>query len=108
MDFLLELFLTITVEVTVELITTCYLKLMQLIIPRKTISERTYGIIRNTVTVIAVVLLLGLLAGLIMILVPDAPLVNLIGKYIFFISLGISAFQIFLGIFVRMIRKFQR
>jgi hypothetical protein len=108
MDFLLELFMTITVEVSVELIVSCYLKLMQLILPGKTISERAYGIIRNVVTVITVVLLLGLLAGLVMILIPDTPIVDLIGKYIFFISLGISAFQIFLGILVRMIRKFQR
>jgi hypothetical protein len=108
MGFLFELLLEITVEATIELIVTCYLKLMQLILPGKTISDRAYGIVRNVVTVIAIVLLLGLLAGLVMILVPDAPLVNLIGKYIFFISLGISAFQIFLGILVRMIRKFQR
>lgn len=57
MGCLLELFFEIFVEGIFELIGYCYIKLMQLIVPNKKVSEKTKRTIRNIATTFAVFVL---------------------------------------------------
>ena len=100
MGCLFELLFEIIFEGIIELIGYCYIKLMQLIIPNKTVSEKTRGIIKYTVTIIAALLGVVLIIGLIL-LIQDDPTIKNIGRYMTYIPLAIMGLQIFLGIFTR-------
>ena len=91
-------------EVIFEFFIDCYIKLMQLIIPDNIMSERTKEIIKNTVTTIALLLVVVLITGIVLIL-PDDPSIKIIGKYMTYIPLTIIVLQIILGITVRIVSR---
>lgn len=107
MGCLLELFFEIFVEGIFELIGYCYIKLMTLIIPDKTITDRTKKRIKNVVTTVAAVLGIILVIGLVF-LIQDDPFIKNIGKYMTYIPLAIIALQVVLGIIMKTISHFRR
>lgn len=109
MGCLLELFflfVEIVLEGMVELIGYCYIKLMQLIVPDKMISEKTKKIIKKIVTTFAILLAVVLFLGFIF-LIQEDPFIKNIGKYMTYIPLGIIALQVSIGILVKIIGRFK-
>lgn len=102
MGCIAELFFEIFVEGIVELIGYCYMKLMQLIVPDKTVSEKAKRIIKNTLTTISALLGVVLIIGLIFLLQAD-PFTKNIGRYMTYIPLAVMVVQIVLGIVVKVI-----
>ena len=100
MGCLLELFFEIFVEGIFELIGYCYMKLMQLIVPDRTVSENARTVIKKTATIIAALFAIVLIIGFVL-LVQDDPFIKNIGKSMTYISLAVITLQIVLGIFVR-------
>ncbi len=100
MGCLFELFFEIIFEGIIELIGYCYIKLMQLIVPNKIVSEKTRGIIKYSVTTIAALLGIVLIIGLIL-LIQDDPVAKNFGRYMTYIPLAIMGLQILLGICIR-------
>lgn len=107
MGCLLELIFEITVEGIIELIGFCYIKLMQLIVPNKTVSEKAKRIIKIIVTTIAALVGIVLIVGLIF-FVQDDPSLKNIGKYMTYTSLAIMALQIVSGIVVKVVGHFKK
>ena len=104
---LFELFVEVFVEGLFELIGCCYIKLMLLIVPEKTITDRTRATIKNIVKVIAVILGIILVIGLIL-LIQDDPVIKIIGKYATYIPLTIIALQVVLGIITKTVSHIKR
>ncbi len=102
MSCLIELFIEVFIEGTIELIGYCYIKLMQLIIPNKTASEKAKTVIKCIATAIAVLLALSLIVGLIL-LMPNNPAVKTVGKYMIYVSLAMIALQITAGIVMKIV-----
>lgn len=102
MGCLFELFFEIIFELIIELIGTCYIKLMQLVVPNKTFSEKAIRVIRYTITTIAALLGITLIIGLILLVQAD-PFIKVVGKYMTYISLTIMVVQIVLGIVVKVV-----
>lgn len=107
MGCLLELVLEIFVEGIFELIGYCYLKLMQLIVPDKTLSEKTKESIKKAVKVFAALLAITLIIGVIL-FVQEDPLIHNVGKYMTYIPLAVMALQIVLGIIVQIVNRFKK
>ncbi|MBP3414300.1 MAG: hypothetical protein J6L81_03755 [Clostridia bacterium] len=107
MGCIAELFFEIFVEGIVELIGYCYIKLMQLIVPDKTVPEKAKKIIKNTVTTISALLGIVLIIGLIFLL-QDDPFMKSIGRYMTYIPLGIMLVQIVLGIVVKAVNSLKK
>ena len=107
MGCLLELFFEIFVEGIFELIGYCYIKLMQLIVPDKKVSEKTKKTIRNIATTFAVLLAVVLIIGFILLVQEDLFVKN-IGKYMTYIPLSIMVLQILLGIIVKIVDRFKK
>ena len=107
MGCLLELFFEIFVEGIFELIGYCYIKLMQLIVPDKKVSEKTKKSIRNIATTFAVLLAVVLIIGFILLVQEDLFVKN-IGKYMTYIPLSIMVLQILLGIIVKIVDRFKK
>ena len=107
MGYLLKLFFEIFVEGIIELVGYCYIKLMQLIVPDKAVSERAKKIIKNIVTTAAAILAAILIIGLIF-LTQEDPFIKNIGKYMTYIPLTIIVLQAFLGVVVRIICHFKK
>ena len=97
----------IFVEVIFELIGYCYIKLMQLAVPDKKVSEKTKKTIRNIATTFAALLAIVLIIGLILI-IQDDPFINNIGKYMTYIPLAIMALQVLVGISVKIVGHFKK
>lgn len=106
MGCLIEFFIEIFVEGVFELIGYCYIKLMQMIVPNKVVSEQTKIIIRNAVTTIAVILGVVLIVGLIL-FVQDDPYIKLIGKYMTYIPLALMILQVIVGLIVKLVNHFR-
>ena len=102
MGCLMEFFLEVFVEGIFELAFYCYLKLMQLIVPEKSISEKSKRVIKNTIKVIACLLFLTVLVGLVF-LTETHTVLHTVGQYMTFIPLGIIALEIVLGIVFKII-----
>lgn len=102
----LVLFVEIVLEGIVELIGHCYIKLMQMIVPDKMISEKTKKIIKKIVTTFAILLAVVLFLGFIF-LIQEEPFIKNIGKYMTYIPLGIIALQVSVGILVKIIGRFR-
>ena len=102
MGCLMEFFLEIFVEGVFELAFYCYLKLMQLIVPEKSIPDKTKRVIKNTIKVIACLLFLIILIGLVF-LTETHSVLHTVGLYMTFVSLGIIALEIVLGIVFRIV-----
>ena len=107
MGCLLELFFEIFVEGIFELIGYCYIKLMQLIVPDKKVSEKTKKTIRNIATTFAVLIAVVLIIGFILLVQEDLFVKN-IGKYMTYIPLSIMVLQILLGIIVKIVDRFKK
>jgi len=104
MGCLLELFFEIFVEGLFELIIYCYMKLMQLIVPDKSLSAKTKKAIKNITTTFAALLAFVLIIGLLFLIQAD-PLIKNIGKYMTYIPLAMIALQILIGILVKIFSK---
>ena len=102
MGCLIELIFEIFVEGIFELIGYCYIKLMQLIVPKKTVFEKTKKIIKGIATTIAALLVVFSIIGLVL-LEQDDPFVKTIGKYMAYISLAMMVLQITVGIVLKII-----
>ncbi len=107
MGCLLELFFEIFGEGIFELIGYRYIKLMQLIVPNKKVSEKTKKTIRNIATTFAVLLAVVLIIGFILLVQEDLFVKN-IGKYMTYIPLSIMVLQILLGIIVKIVDRFKK
>ena len=107
MGCLLELFFDIFIEGTIELIGYCYLKLMQLIVPNKAVSEKVKRTIRIAATTVAVLLGVALIFGLIF-LIQDDPTISITGKYMTHISLTLMLLQIAVGIIMKVVSHFKK
>ena len=107
MGCLIELFFEIFVEVIIELFGYCYIKLMQLIVPNKTASEKVKRIIKGIATTIAALLVVFLIIGLVL-LVQDDPFVKTIGSYMTYIPLAMMVLQIAAGIVLKIINHFKK
>ena len=104
---LFEFIFEILVEVIIELIGLCYISLMQLIVPHKTINENIKRVIKIVATTIAAILGVVLIIGLIFLIQEDA-FFNRIGKYMTYIALMLIALQIALGLLAKVIRHFRK
>ncbi len=107
MGCLLELFFEIFVEGMFELVGHCYIKLMQLIVPDKTNSEKTKKTIKNIATTFAALLAVVLIIGFVLLLQED-PFIENIGKYMTYIPLSIMVLQLLLGIIVKIVGHFKK
>lgn len=107
MGCLLELFFEIFVEGIFELIGHFYIKLMQLIVPDKTVSEKVKKTIKNIASTFAALLAVVLIIGFIL-LIQEDPFINSIGKYMTYIPLTIMALQVFVGILVKIVDHFKK
>ncbi len=107
MGCLLELITDIFVEGIIEFFGYCYLQLMQLIVPDKTVSERARKNIKIAATTIAALLFAAVIVGL-GLFVQEDPFVSNIGKYVLGISMSIMALQVLLGITMRIVSHFKK
>ncbi len=105
MGCLLELFFEIFVEGIFELIGYCYIKLMQLIVPNKTASEKARRTIKKIATTIAAILGIVLIVGIILLVQAD-PFIKTIGKYMTYIPLAMIVLQMVVGIIVKIVNRF--
>ncbi len=94
-------------EVILEAFGEGFMYLMCLIIPKKSLSQKTYKTVKIMVKIFAGILLLSMLLGFILML-SDDMLENTIGKYMFFIPLAISVFQIGFGVILKINAKTQK
>ena len=107
MGCLFELFFEITVEGILELIGHCYIKLMLLIVPNKTVSEKTKRTIMSITTSFAALLAVVLIIGFVL-LIQEDPFIKNIGKYMTYIPLTIMALQVLIGILVKIISHIKK
>lgn len=78
--------------------------LMEWIIPERFISRKFRLILKIIVRVFSVVLFLTVVLGVLAVISDDSYETQ-IGRYMIFIPLGISAFQILVGVIVRLLTK---
>ena len=107
MGCLFEILFEIFFEAIFEGIMWCYMKLMQLIIPQRTISNKTKTIIKNVITIVSVILFIILIIGALCWLQDDL-IIKHIGKYMTLIPLTIIVLQIFLGIILKIVSLFRK
>ena len=91
-------------ELLVDGIIEGWLFLMEWIIPERCISRTFRIVLKIFVRIFSALLLLTMFLGIFAIISSD-PYTHLLGKYMIFIPLGISAVQISFGIIVRIISK---
>lgn len=89
-------------ELIGDLIFEMWFAIMQWIIPEKILSKRTQNLLKIIVSVFSFLLFIITVLGLFAIISDDVYTKH-IGKYMFFISFGISVVQILIGIIVRII-----
>lgn len=110
MGCLFEMFVEIFLEAFFHLFTSVYLKLALVLVPSKRISQKTEARIKETVTVIFVLLFLTLFFGLLLFFgnAESNPTLHTVGSYMTFIPLGIFCFQILLSLFVLLWKVLKR
>jgi len=91
-------------ELLVDAIIEGWFFLMEWIIPERYLSRTFRTVLRILVWVFSALLLFVMLLG-VFALISNDIYVKQIGKYMFFIPLGISAVQIIFGIIVRIVSK---
>ena len=84
-----------------------YIAISFLIIPRDGISKARENKIRKTLTGFFAILLLFVLFGVIFML-PNMPVLNIVGKYMTFVSLSIIGLQILIGIVAAAVRAIKK
>lgn len=107
MGCLFELIFEIFIEGIFELIGFCYIRLMQLVVPDKTVSEKAKRVIKSIAATIAVLLGVVLIIGLIL-LEQDDPFIKAIGKYMTYIPLTLMVLQITVGIAVKIVDHYKK
>ena len=103
MGCLWELIFEFVFEVMIELVGTIYIKLMTLLIPDHSFSNRLRERIKKGVTVFAALLFLCALFGFFLFLQPPS-VAKTVGAYMLFIPLGITSIQILAGIVYQIIK----
>ena len=91
-------------ELLVDGIIESWLYLMEWIVPERYLSRTFRIVLKVFVWIFSALLLFTMLLGIFSIISPD-PETHLLGKYMVFVPLGISAVQILIGIIVRIISK---
>ena len=91
-------------EFFVDCIIEGWFYLMVSIVPERCLSRTLRTIIKIFVWIFSILITFIMILGFLAIISPD-PETHSVGKYMFFIPLGISAIQIVLGIIVRVITK---
>ncbi|MEE1017908.1 MAG: hypothetical protein UH824_00310 [Acutalibacteraceae bacterium] len=91
-------------ELIIDAIVDCWFDLMEWIVPEKSIGIKAQIILNMIVFIFTLLLFITLIFGIFAIF-SDDPYIRLIGKYMVFIPLCISAVQIILGIIVRVIEN---
>lgn len=91
-------------ELLVDLIIEGWFYLMVSIVPERCCSSALRTVIKVFVWIFSISITFIMILGIFAIISPD-PDTHSVGKYMFFITLGISAVQIVLGIIVRVISK---
>lgn len=89
-------------DLIIDSIVDCWFDIMEWIVPKKTIGKKARIILKIIVFIFTLLLFISLLFGIFAI-ISDDPYTHLIGKYMVFIPLCISAVQIILGIIVRIV-----
>lgn len=87
-------------EIFFELIIEGWVALMMCIVPEKMENKKIHKILKTSVGAFSGILLLSMVIG-VFTLISDDTYTKTIGKYLFFIPLGISVIQIIIGIMVR-------
>ena len=91
-------------ELLVDGIIECCFYLMEWIIPDRYITRTFRIVLKVFIWIFSALLFLIMGLGVFAIISPD-PDTHLLGKYMIFIPLGISAIQILIGLIVRIISK---
>ena len=91
-------------EFLVDCIIEGWFYLMVSIVPERCLSRTLRTVIKILVWIFSILLTFIMLLGFLAIISPESD-TRLLGKYMFFIPLGISAIQIILGIIVRINTK---
>ena len=91
-------------ELLVDGIIEGWFYLMEWIIPERYLTRTFRIVLKVFVWIFSALLLFIIFLGIFAIISPD-PDTHLLGKYMVFVPLGISAVQILLGIIVRVISK---
>ncbi len=103
----LEFVVEIILEGVIKLIGLFYIKVMQLVVPNKTVSKKAKRIIKYIATTVAVLLSVALIIGLIL-LMQDDPFIKNIGKYMTYIPLILMVLQITVGIMLKIVEHFKK
>lgn len=106
MGCIIEFFVELFVEGIFELFGYCYIKLMHLIVPNKTVSKKSKRIMKGIAATFAALLAVALLIGFIL-FVQDDPSIKTIGRYMTYISLALMVLQIAAGIVVKIGNHFK-
>ena len=96
--------LIVSVRVFFDCIIEGWFYLMVSIVPERCLSRTLRTIIKIFVWIFSILITFIMILGFLAIISPE-PETHSVGKYMFFIPLGISAIQIVLGIIVRVITK---
>lgn len=104
MGCLFELIFEIFLEGSMELTAWCYTKIIQLIFPESTISERTRNTIKLVTGIIGMLCFFAVLVGLIM-LFQDGSMTKKAGGYTILIALIVLLLPMVLGAIVWCIRR---
>ena len=89
-------------ELIIDSIVDCWFDIMEWIVPKKSIGKIARIILKTVVCIFTLLLFISMIFGVFAIF-SDDPYTHLIGKYMVFIPLCISAVQIFLGIIVHIV-----
>ena len=87
-------------ELIGDMLVDMWFVVMQWIVPEKILGKRIRSILKFIIGVFSCIMLITMVLGLFAVISDDAYTKH-IGKYMIFISLGISVIQIVLGIIVR-------
>ena len=107
MGCLFEMFLEVFIEGILSLFMFVYLKVAHVLVPNKTISQKSRDKIKNMITIISALLLITMFIG-ITFLSPDDAMLNTVGKYMTFIPLSIIGLQVVLSIVVMIVKIVKR
>lgn len=104
MGCLFELFFEMFFQVIFEGVAYIYIKLVTLVVPDHTLSEKTLATVKTIITMLFSILMIALIIGLLMVIQDDLFIKN-IGWYLTYIPLTIIGVQIVLGISVKLFIK---
>lgn len=99
-----EFFFELFAEGLFELISYCYFKLMQMIVPSRTFTEKTTKTMKKIAAVLAAVLLFAVIIGITLLTDTD-PQISTVGKYITYISMAVIVAQLILGIVLKLRKR---